>query len=140
MRSGWFGMKKNNVIFVTIASTVLVVGVVIFIAYQFFSPDIPITTPDSVKQTVMDAFPKGYHISSIRSIQRLSEFEEQHRPMHWLVITRSDKTITTESEKDAIAKPICLALMQKNTDYEGVDVYPSKLLPAGINCGVGTVI
>jgi hypothetical protein len=83
---------------------------------------------------VIREIPGEYELQSIRSIQRFSEFEDEQRPMKWLVITLKSKTITDENEMDKIAEPICKGLLKNNTGYEGLDINPHTTLRSGVNC------
>lgn len=126
-------MKKKIVVTLYIIVAIIVV---LFIVLMYFisPPDKSISTPSQVRQIIIQEIPSDYELESIRSIQRISEFEDEHRPMKWLVLTLKYKTITDEKEMYKIAEPICKGLLKNNTGYEGLDINPHTTLRRGVNC------
>lgn len=128
---------KIVIIIITLISAfiLLILGLIIaFILVISPSPDIPIGTPSLVTQIVTKEIPSEYKILSIDSIQRISEFEREHRPIKWLVLTLKDKTISDEDEMYKIAEPICKGLLRNNTRYEGLDINPHTTIRGGVDC------
>ena len=129
-------MKKKIGVILSIIIAVIV-GFFIILVYLIFPPDIPISTPSQVRQLVINETPHEYELESIKSIQRISQFEDEYRPMRWLDITLKNKTISDENEMYKIAEPICKSLLKNNTGYEGLDISPRiTTLPRGVDCSV----
>jgi hypothetical protein len=120
---------------VVVVLLLVVVGLIIilFIATAP-TPDVPIATSSNISQIVEKEVPTGYIIQKLESVQRMSEFEDEHRPMKWLVLTLKNKTISDENEMYKIAEPICKGLLRDNTKYEGLDISPHTTLRSGVNC------
>ncbi len=129
-------MKRKVIVALSIILTISIGFIILLLYFLLPSPDRAISTPSQVRQIVLEEIPNEYQVESITSIQRISEFEDEHRPMKWVVLTLKNKTITDENELYKIAKPICLGLLSKNTGYEGIDISPSTILPYGANCSI----
>ena len=113
--------------------SIVALSSIILLGY-LFPIDLPISTPDDVKQIVIREIPSTYEVKSVQSIQRISQFENENRPMKWLVLTLKNSIVASDKEMYEIAEPICRGLVRNNSGYEGLDIETQNTSHGGVDC------